>query len=280
MSLPPDSPLLPDSPAEPSAISPPPQDEPGLPLPSIPYDLDVPWNWRELLIFLLASLLIATAAGFPILLLFKIFGGNIHAILAAGSSKQKSLFLLCIQALWSVAVMFFLWARIRRHFQRPFWKTIGWQPVGLAPSLGLLSLGCSLAFLVQLAASKLPSAGKLPIQQFFQDRESALLLMLMSVLMAPLVEETIFRGYIYPVFARSWGIGSAILATGALFGLMHASQLWTGWSQIALLIFVGVVFTAVRAFTRSVTASWLVHLSYNGFLFLGFLASGGLRNLH
>ena len=51
----------------------------------------------------------------------------------------------------------------------------------------------------------------------------------MGVLLAPVLEETIFRGYIYPVVARSFGINAGILVTGTLFGLLHASQLWGGW---------------------------------------------------
>ncbi len=79
-------------------------------------------------------------------------------------------------------------------------------------------------------------------------RASALCLFgVLGVLVAPLVEETIFRGFLYPVIARRLGIAAGIAITGTLFGLMHAAQLWGGWGQIALLIFVGVVLTWVRA---------------------------------
>jgi membrane protease YdiL (CAAX protease family) len=286
MSLPPDRPDFPEPLEGPSSVSQPFQIDPNSQSPSVAPDLDVPWGWRELFIFVVAALFIALLAGFPVYFLFMLSHADTQALFAAGPSKEKSVFLLYTQAIWSVSVMVFLWAGIRRHFGRRFWRTIGWRTLGAEPTspwlsiVGLLSLGCGLAVLVQVAAAKLPKGNELPIQQFFQDRETALILMLMSVLLAPMVEETIFRGYIYPVFARSWGVAPAILATGAVFGLMHAAQLWTGWLQIGLLILVGVVFTTVRAVTKSVTASWLVHLAYNGFLFLGFLASGGLHNLH
>jgi membrane protease YdiL (CAAX protease family) len=286
MSLPPDRPDFSEPVEGSSSVSQAFQIDPSSPSSLVAPDIDVPWGWRELIIFVVAALFIALLAGFPVYLLFKLVHADTQVLFAPGPSKEKSVFLLCTQAIWAAAVMIFLWASIRRHFGRPFWRTVGWRPLGAEPAspwlsvVGLLSLGCGLAFLVQVAAAKLPKANELPIQQFFQDRESALILMLMSVLLAPMVEETIFRGYIYPVFARSWGVASAIVSTGAVFGLMHAAQLWTGWLQIGLLVLVGVVFTSVRAFTKSVTASWLVHMAYNGFLFIGFLASGGLRNLH
>jgi membrane protease YdiL (CAAX protease family) len=45
--------------------------------------------------------------------------------------------------------------------------------------------------------------------------------------------------------------------------------LWGGWVQISLLVMVGIILTYVRAATRSVLASFLVHLSYNSFLLFG-----------
>ena len=93
----------------------------------------------------------------------------------------------------------------------------------------------------------------------------------LGVLVAPLVEETIFRGFLYPVIARRLGIAAGVLITGMLFGLLHAAQLWGGWGQIVLLIVVGVVLTAVRARTGTVSASYFVHLGYNGLQLLGYL---------
>jgi hypothetical protein len=174
---------------------------------------------------------------------------------------------------------------VRVRFEAPFWRTIGWRQLltGTIPRrivyLSLILGGFSLSLLVQLASAALQTKAKLPIQQYFQDPRSALLLMLMSILLAPLVEETIFRGYIYPVVARSFGIGASVVITGTLFGLLHAPQLWGGWGQILLLIGVGIIFTAARAVSRTVVASYILHVSYNSFLFIAFLiASHGLRH--
>ena len=163
---------------------------------------------------------------------------------------------------------------------------MGWRPLetGKAPRgiayLGFIGGGFLLSLLIQLASATVEPKGKLPIEAFFQDRRTALFLMLMSVLLAPVFEETIFRGYLYPVVARSFGVGAGIMATGTLFGLLHAEQLWGGWVQIGLLVVVGIFFTWVRAITKTVVASYLLHLSYNSFLFFAFLVtSHGLRSL-
>jgi membrane protease YdiL (CAAX protease family) len=116
---------------------------------------------------------------------------------------------------------------------------------------------------VQLAAGYAGTKTKLPIEMLFQDPRSLLLLGIMAVTIAPVVEETIFRGYLYPVLARSFGVGAGVVVTGVLFGLLHAQQLWGGWVQIGLLMVVGIVFTFARAVSRTVFASFLLHVSYN-----------------
>lgn len=248
-----------------------------------PPDLDVPWDWRELLLFLFAALAMALVAGYPILLVFQSVGISRAQILQV--PRETSFFLILNQITWSACVMLFLWIRVHRFYGRPFWRTLGWRPFnleGISPLLTYASCvggGCTFAVMIEFAGSAVHEKTKLPIETFFQDRRSAMLLLLLSVVVAPLVEETIFRGFIYPTLARSWGVRRSILATGTLFGLMHAFQLWKGWWEIALLVLVGIVFTWVRAVTRTVAASYCVHLGYNGLLFLGFVASGALRRL-
>ena len=123
--------------------------------------------------------------------------------------------------------------------------------------------------MVETVSFKFGTKAKLPVQQLFQDRRIALAVMLLAVFVAPVIEETIFRGYIYPVVARSYGVIAGVLGTGILFGLLHAPQLWGGWVQISMLVIVGIVLTYARAVTRTVLASFLLHLSYNFFVSFG-----------
>ena len=128
-----------------------------------------------------------------------------------------------------------------------------------------------------------PNAHTNPLASHRTILNGAMLLMVMAVFVAPLVEETLFRGYLYPVLARiissvaqffgmesptalRIGVASSILVTGLLFGLLHAPQL--GWTLglVGLLTLVGVIFTFVRAWTGTVLASFLLHLGYNSFI--------------
>jgi membrane protease YdiL (CAAX protease family) len=250
----------------------------------VPEDIRVPWDWGDLVLFVVIYFVgiiligLLTGAGFAV------FGISPEQL--RSSTTYKGLFVILTQVILSVAVLVYLVAQMRYRFGVPAWKTIGWRPMETAgvprpyTHLKYVVAGFLLSMVLQLASASFPTKTKLPIEDVFQDRRSAILLMLTAVTIAPLVEETIFRGYIYPVIARSFGVRTSILVTGTLFGMSHAAQLWGGWAQIALLVLVGIIFTYARSQARTVVASYLVHLGYNAFLLMAFVvATHGMRNI-
>lgn len=262
--------------------------EPQLSLPPaavLPEDIRVPWGWLDLLLFVVLA--VAGTFLFSILLAigFMLFGVPLSRLQKPGSAE--GLFVVISQGILFFILLGYLFLQARVRFHSPFWRTLGWRPLqthrvrGPWAYLGLILSGLSLALLVQVASAIFGTKTQLPMEQLFQDRRTAMLLVLMAVLLAPVVEETIFRGYLYPLIARTFGITTGITATGILFGLLHAPQLWGGWVQIGLLILVGIVFTYVRAVTRTVLGSYLLHVSYNSFISVAFLiGTHGLRVLH
>ena len=243
----------------------------------VPEDIRVPWGWFDLLTFVLFSILGAVL----LLLLFLVFARG-SELLGSGSARINIVF----QVVLDLLCLGYLAAQMRLRFRAPFWRTVGWRPIETVRiprgwmCLSLVAAGLVLDVVVTLASSISPPKKALPIDAMFQDRLSALLFMLVAVVAAPLIEETVFRGYIYPVLARSWGMASGVLVTGMLFGGAHAPQLWKAWWQIAALVFVGIVLTLVRATTRTVVASFIVHTSYNSFQVIAILiGTHGLRDL-
>lgn len=170
-------------------------------------------------------------------------------------------------------------AAIVRMAGRPFWTTIKWNfPARAAAGFG--ALGVALAILVQTASALLPIPKSLPIDQYFSDTAGAYLMTIFGVTFAPLVEELFFRGFLYPVVARRLGVGVSVAITALCFALIHEAQLAQAWAPLLLLWFVGLVLTAVRAWTKSVGASLCVHVGYNFTLFLLlYLASDHFRHL-
>jgi membrane protease YdiL (CAAX protease family) len=251
---------------------------------TIPDDLRVPWNWDDFLLLVGVGVI-----GTILVELFLVVGLRRLGISTDGlrvPSGASLVFAIAAQVLLDFALLGYLAAQIRIWYHAPFWRTIGWRPLdtGKVPPaiayLGYAFGGFLLVAFVSLASAAFPPGSPLPIENVFQYRPAVLMYMFAAVFVAPLVEETLFRGYLYPVVARSFGVGGAIALVGALFGLLHAGQLWGGWWQIGLLILVGIILTAVRATARTVTASYVVHLVYNSVQVVAFLfATHGGRHI-
>jgi membrane protease YdiL (CAAX protease family) len=65
----------------------------------------------------------------------------------------------------------------------------------------------------------------LPIDRFFDNAREATIMSIFAVTVAPLMEELFFRGFLYPVLARRWGMSASIVLTSAAFGILHGARL-------------------------------------------------------
>jgi membrane protease YdiL (CAAX protease family) len=272
----------------------------SVPPPNLPEDLRISWSWPHLLVFgafVVSSLLTLQLA----VILY--FSADKHL----SQNQLKQLFesdprlIIGMNVLWFALILFFLYITLAVLRDSPFWQSLGWKKLKSdagegRPWMYFLS-GCGLSMFVALASSRVKDADNVPIQEFLKNRTGAMLLMAMAVLIAPLVEETVFRGYLYPVLARitsavlqffgmefsaatRTGVATSILMTGMLFGLMHAPQLGWTWGLVSLLTLVGVIFTFARAWTGTVFASFLLHLGYNSMIaFTSIIVTKGFTHM-
>jgi membrane protease YdiL (CAAX protease family) len=241
------------------------------PRPALPEDLRISWSWPHFVVFIfyaLASFLVVQTG----LILYYAPHRSLPPKELERYLLNKPQFLLGTNLIWSAAIFLFLYVTLGVLRGLPFWRSLGWRKLSINVSAGRANpwayffSGCGLAIFVFIASATAKTNQNMPIQEILKNRNSAMLLMAMAVLVAPLVEETVFRGYLYPLFAKSFGIVPGILLTGLLFGLMHGSQLGWTWSIVGLLILVGVIFTFARAHTGTVLASFLLHLGYNSMI--------------
>jgi len=254
----------------------------------LPEDLRISWSWPHLFVFLFfgfASLLVVQLGA--VLLL----STNKHLTQKQLQQlvESKPQFLVGTNVLWYALLFLFLYMTLSVLRGSPFWRSLGWKKLNASPAAGkgnpwmYFFSGCGLAIFVAIAGSRVKDTDHLPIQELFKSRTGAILLMTMAVFVAPLVEETVFRGYLYPLFAGKFsglaeivgidplkairlGTAGGIFLTGILFGLMHGAQLGWTWGLVSLLTLVGVIFTFARARTGTVVASFLLHLGYNSMI--------------
>src|ERR1700742_1919434 len=254
----------------------------------LPEDLRISWYWPHLILFVFftfASFLVVQTAMF----IYYRPPQDLPREQLEQYLLSKPQFIFGTNVLWYASVFLFLYVTLAVLRDAPFWSSLGWKKLSarLSSTWGgpwsYLLGGCALAIFVGIASSQVKDTDKMPIKELFKNRENAVLLMCMAVFVAPLVEETVFRGYLYPLLARMaygitrrfgvkppeairTGVFSSIVITGVLFGLMHGAQLGWTWSVVGLLILVGVIFTFVRARTGTVLASFLLRVGYNSMI--------------
>jgi uncharacterized protein len=183
-----------------------------------------------------------------------------------------------VQGLSYLSTFAFMALLAKREPGRDFWHAIRWNwPKHWS---NFLLAGVALSFALQALAHFLPTPKELPMDQFFRTPAEAWTMSLFSVTLAPLFEELFFRGFLYPVLARRLGIVVAVLITAAGFGLVHAPQLGRAWGPVLVIVMVGLALTITRAVTKSVAASLIVHVAYNGTIsLLLFVGTDGFRHL-
>ena len=96
----------------------------------------------------------------------------------------------------------------------------------------------------------------------FQKEKNVTVIVLMAIaatFVAPICEETVFRGYLYPVAKKYVGPWVAALCSALIFSAAHGSLA----ALLPLFVF-GLLLVALYEFTGSIVAPMSVHFLFNG----------------
>lgn len=193
-------------------------------------------------------------------------------------AQYNAFFVVPVQLVFYVLLVLLLYTCVSRR-RLPFWSSLAWRPLRWTGGGLAVLAGGLLALLIQFSSALVPPPEQLPFDRLFTSRAAVWLVFAMAVLIAPFVEELVFRGFIYTLLERLWGMTPAVLLSGILFGSIHFPQLYPGYFQMLLLCAVGIVFSVARARTGTVMASILLHLGYNTALTVLFLFSPQFQKL-
>lgn len=137
-----------------------------------------------------------------------------------------------------------------------------WTDIWLAPT-GLIIYFLFSAVLILAATQFLPWFNVEQIQDTGYDklnlRFEYILAFISLVIIAPLAEETLFRGYLYGKLRKTVPIWVAILVTSLLFGAIHGA-----WNVAIDTFALSVVLCILREMTGNIWASVLLHMLKNG----------------
>ena len=163
--------------------------------------------------------------------------------------------------------------------QHSFSKTLGlewprsvnaWAGVGLCVLIaGFLLLVGSL--ITWLFGGDKKTDLDLIIESSFAARLATVFL---AVGTAPIVEEVIYRGVLYPAFAKLVRPVFAIILVSLLFAGVHFYQYRNNLAVIAVITLLSASLTTVRAVTHRLLPSFVIHLVFNGLQSIMILLQG------
>jgi uncharacterized protein len=190
---------------------------------------------------------------------------------------QKPMLALVSELLAYLAVAVFMVMWVEGKYRIGFWDAIQWKwPSG---QFKFLALGGLMLVVLSILERFLPMPKSVPFDKFFEHPRDAYVTSIFAVTLGPLMEELFFRGFLYPVLTRSMGIAWGIFLTAVPFALLHSFQFGFAWAAVLVIFIVGLVLASVRAATKSVASSFLVHVGYNGTLMLiAALQTDGFRH--
>ena len=232
------------------------------------------WDLLYLVLFSVAALLVGSVVCIAVYFGLGYFLGWEMDL---DQTSSKASVAIAIQALASVLVLAFMYTLITVKYELPFRRVIGWRPIEHRPffyGASYCAAGVLLAFTVGLASHVMSMPDQpTPFEDLLRDPSSLLLVAAFGIAIAPVVEELIFRGFVFSVFERAHGRLVAVVITAGSFSLIHGPQYGWHWQILVLLFYVGIVFGAVRAKTRSIVPPTIIHAAYNMTLLIGLLSA-------
>ncbi len=227
-----------------------------------------PWRLRDLLIFILfipVALVIsniAVAVGYAVLA--PIVGWTTPLL----KLQTNAIFLLTLQFVFYILLFAYIYFLVAIFYGKPFWAGLKWQMLSGHNTLRFLLGGILLSLVIMIIPPFLPEAKGFPLEKLFNSPASAYAVAAFAVLIAPFMEELLFRGLLFAFFEKHGGLTFAVVSTALLFAGLHIPEYWGAWDHVVMILIVGIVFSLVRGATRSVTPSYILHLAYNGTLML------------
>ena len=201
-----------------------------------------------------------------IVILWAVIFAFMQIIIYILNLKPSQLIVLGALPLVVMAVLIDVCAR--RHQPKAFWNMIGFSRAG-KPVFLLIVLPAIIGLCLGIAASLIQINRKtIPMTPFGQVISESSFLGVMfflglAILIAPLLEEMIFRGYFFSVIRKFKGKLFSVGLISIIFVIFHIEQYWGDWLGILIIACLGFCLTSLRAGIGSVIPSIIVHYSYN-----------------
>ena len=222
------------------------------------------WRWWEVVLVTIVAFVVGVLAATPLFLAFDPDPGG--AVDAPG-------LLISTVADVVLAGVLLLWLRARH----PGWvRIIGWPPAG--SRLRESAVGVGWGFLLEIIAVATGALVSVLIEsltgQTVESPEQVspdlrgwgiVILVVLAVIVAPVVEEFVFRGLLFRSVADRYGFWIGALASAVPFGLTHVAvgAAVDLWALRFTLMVVGAVLAWIHWRRRNLLANIVAHSTFN-----------------
>ncbi len=150
------------------------------------------------------------------------------------------------------------------HAGGGFLREVGSGVVGYIAGLPILGIGMLISFFL-ISHFGQPGQGGHPIQDMpIESARDVIQLLLLASVMAPVLEEMMFRGALFHHLRRKFGWLVSSLIVSLVFAAIHPQ----GWMAIPALGSVAIVLAGLREWRGSIIASMAAHALNNGVIVL------------
>ena len=152
--------------------------------------------------------------------------------------------------------------------RRPFWQTIGWEWPREMSATTMVLLSVLIAVVLYGVAWKLTTlygGEKTELDMLIESSAyTRIATAIIAFATAPLAEEIVYRGVIYPAVQRVVGTAFAIAVVSMLFAGVHVWQYRSNIAVIVVITLLSITLTVARALTGKLLPSFFIHLIFNG----------------
>jgi len=225
-----------------------------------------PWGWKDIALFIGGAIpALGMAAGVTYVVL-----GRSGLNKRVPSTALTTPAVVAFQVLMYALMILVLWLIIRVRHDEPFWSSLRWS-FSSSWAWKMIALGPVLAIGLSISGALLGMReGQSEVEDLITGRSAFVLMTLLGAVFAPAFEEILFRGFLFPVTARTFGPWLGAVVTALPFGLLHGAQNHWAWQPLVLITLAGLIFGIVRFRTGSTLAAFLLHAAYNTTQFLMF----------
>jgi membrane protease YdiL (CAAX protease family) len=163
-------------------------------------------------------------------------------------------------ALWELILIVPAWWLTIRKYKHP-WSSLGLRKFDLttvAIGCGLMIFSFIFNFIYNLVLLFKDIHSPFEVEGLFQSGASPWLIFLTGIVIAPLVEEIFFRGFIYTGLREKYGWIAAALISAGLFAAVHLQPI-----TIPPIFLMGLIFAYLYQRTESIWPAVIMHFATN-----------------